>query len=102
MEALDTDDDGTINKEEFIVAAIGKEVLFSETVLRAGFGLICNTARGGLKDATHFTIPQLQSFVKDYIRADNPVWTAVKELFDKNGDGLIDFEEMVHGLRLKE
>jgi hypothetical protein len=43
MEALDTDNDGTINMQEFIVAAVGKEVLFSENILRAGFNLICHS-----------------------------------------------------------
>jgi hypothetical protein len=46
IDSLDTDGDGIINKEEFIVAAIGKEVLFSEAVLFAGFGLICNNSIG--------------------------------------------------------
>jgi len=40
--------------------------------------------------------------VKEYIRSDDSIWTKVKEIFDKNGDGKIDFEEMVHGLKLRE
>jgi hypothetical protein len=55
---LDTDGDGKIKKEEFVVAAIGSEVLYNETVLKEGFGLIA-----GNPSAKYFTIEQLKLFV---------------------------------------
>jgi len=60
--------------EEFVVAAIGKEVLFNEGILRAGFDNIClNNVKGSYKvekDQDYFTIPQLKDFVKKEIDPD--------------------------------
>lgn len=94
IDPLDTNGDGTINQEEFCVAAVGNDVLFNETVLRAGFKLICG-------DSSYFTIDQLKTFVQEHIDRRDAMWNYVKDLLDKNGDGKIEYDEMVEALRLK-
>ena len=52
IESLDTDGDGMIKQEEFVVAAVGSDVLFNEAILKAGFRLIAENK----PDAKYFTI----------------------------------------------
>jgi hypothetical protein len=80
IDPLDTNGDNTINQEEFIVAAVGNDVLFNETVLTAGFKLISGNAK-------YFTIDQLKTFVQEHIERRDPMWAYVKDLLDTNGDG---------------
>ena len=94
IDSLDTDDDGKINQEEFVVAAIGKETLFNLTMLKAGFNLIA-------KHPDYFTMDELKAFVEHAIKSSDPMWRKLQSLFDPNNDGKIEFGELVEGLRLK-
>ena len=93
IDSLDTDGDGKINQEEFVIAAIGKETLFNLTMLKAGFNLIA-------KHPDYFTMDELKAFVPKF-KSTDPVWTYVQNLFDVNRDGKIEFSELIQGLRLK-
>ena len=94
IDSLDTDNDGKINQDEFVIAAIGMETLFNLNMLKAGFNSIA-------RQPGYFTMDDLKAFVADKYTGTEQNWNSLKILFDPNNDAKIEFKELVEGLRLR-
>ena len=67
IDSLDTDNDGKINQDEFVIAAIGMETLFNLNMLKAGFNSIA-------RQPGYFTMDDLKAFVADKYTGTEQNW----------------------------
>lgn len=84
---VDTDNNGVIEYTEFLAAAIDKRKLICLNNLKAAFSTINVKGNGKL------TVDELKAFLKSDEEIETNAYERLIELVDKNGDGVIDFEE---------
>ena len=92
--AIDIDKSGSIDYNEFLVAALSDKKIFSERNIREAFDLLDRDHSGAI---TVSEIKEVLGVGKDV--PDSVFTTAVKEV-DSNGDGEVSFEEF-HTMLLK-
>lgn len=87
LKRVDTDGSGYIDYSEFIAAAMDKKKLLSEEKLEAAFKAFDTDHNGKI------TAQELKSFLESNIKIDISAYKKLIEQVDKNGDGVIDFDE---------
>ena len=91
---IDMDNNGYIEYEEFVRAAVSKEYFINENVLRFAFRYFDKDNSGEI------TFDEIESVFKESIADKTKVHEALKQIIsevisevDQNGDGIISFEE---------
>ena len=87
MKRVDTDGSGYIDYSEFIAAAMDKKKLLSEEKLEAAFKAFDTDHNGKI------TAQELKSFLESEVKVDISAYRRLIQQVDKNGDGVIDFDE---------
>ena len=92
---LDMDNNGLIEYEEFVRAAVSKEKFTNENVLRFAFRYFDKD------DSGEITFDEIEDVFKTSINKTN-IRNTLKQIIkevDINGDGVISFEEFVHVMK---
>lgn len=87
---IDMDNNGYIEYEEFVRAAVSKEYFVDENVLRFAFRYFDKDNSGEI------TFDEIESVFKESITDKSNVHEALKQIIsevDANGDGIISFNE---------
>ena len=87
---LDMDNNGFIEYEEFVRAAVSKEKFMNENILRFAFRYFDKDGSGEI------TFDEIEEVFKKNIADKNKVHEGLKQIIsevDVNGDGIISFEE---------
>ena len=89
---IDMDNNGYIEYEEFVRAAVSKEKFLSENVLRYAFRYFDKDGSGEI------TFDEIEEVFKESISDKTKLHDALQQIItevDANGDGVIDFNEFV-------
>ena len=89
---LDMDNNGYIEYEEFVRAAVSKEKFLSENVLKYAFKYFDKDNSGEI------TFDEIEEVFKESVSDKTKVHDSLKQIIsevDANGDGVIDFNEFV-------
>ena len=87
---IDMDNNGYIEYEEFVRAAVSKERFINENVLKFAFRYFDKDGSGEI------TFDEIEEVFKDSVADKTKVHEALKQIIsevDQNGDGIISFEE---------
>ena len=87
---IDMDNNGYIEYEEFVRAAVSKERFLNENVLRFAFRYFDKDGSGEI------TFDEIEKIFKDSVSDKSNVHDALKKIIaevDTNGDGIISFKE---------
>ena len=87
---LDMNNDGYIEYEEFVRAAVSKEKFVTDNILKFAFRYFDKDNSGEI------TFDEIESVFKESITDKTKVHEALKQIIsevDTNGDGIISFEE---------
>ena len=93
---LDMDNNGFIEYEEFVRAAVSKEKLLSENVLRFAFRYFDKNGSGEI------TFDEIEEVFKKNISDKKNIHESLEKIIsevDINGDGSISFDEFVYVMR---
>ncbi len=93
---LDMDNNGFIEYEEFVRAAVSKEKFTNENVLRFAFRYFDKD------DSGEITFDEIEDVFKTSINDKTNIRNTLKQIIkevDINGDGVISFEEFVHVMK---
>ena len=89
---IDMDNNGFIEYEEFVRAAVSKEKFLSEGVLRYAFKYFDKDNSGEI------TLDEIEEVFKESVSDKTKIHDSLKQIInevDANGDGVIDFNEFV-------
>ena len=90
---IDMDNNGYIEYEEFVRAAVSKEKFLNENVLRYAFRYFDKDGSGEI------TFDEIEDVFKQSITDKDNVHESLKKIIsevDANGDGVIDFNEFTY------
>ena len=90
---IDMDNNGYIEYEEFVRAAVSKEKFINENILKFAFKYFDKD------DSGEVTRSELEAVFKQGISDQNKMQEALDKIInevDENGDGIIQYEEFVH------
>jgi calcium-dependent protein kinase len=90
---IDMDNNGYIEYEEFVRAAVSKEKFLTENVLRYAFRYFDKDNSGEI------TFDEIEAVFKESVSDKTNVHDSLKQIIsevDANGDGVIDFNEFAH------
>ena len=90
---IDMDNNGYIEYEEFVRAAVSKEKFLTENVLRYAFRYFDKDNSGEI------TFDEIEAVFKESVSDKSNVHDSLKQIIsevDANGDGVIDFNEFAH------
>jgi calcium-dependent protein kinase len=96
MEAIDADADGQIAYTEFLAATLQRKMYLQEDVCWTAFGVFDIDGDGRISPEELRQVLRSGS-VEEIVSAQDG--DAILEAVDKNGDGLIDFEEFMEMMR---
>ena len=93
---LDMDNNGFIEYEEFVRAAVSKEGFMNDNVLRFAFRYFDKDGSGEI------TFDEIEDVFKKSIPNKNNIHSTLHQIIkevDMNGDGVIDFDEFAHVMK---
>ena len=93
---LDMDNNGFIEYEEFVRAAVSKEKFLNDNILRFAFRYFDKDGSGEI------TFDEIEDVFKKSIPDKNNAHDTLKQIIkevDMNGDGIIQFEEFAHVMK---
>eukprot|EP00826_Nyctotherus_ovalis_P026734 TRINITY_DN2085_c0_g2_i11.p2 TRINITY_DN2085_c0_g2~~TRINITY_DN2085_c0_g2_i11.p2 ORF type:complete len:134 (-),score=52.92 TRINITY_DN2085_c0_g2_i11:149-550(-) len=89
MLAIDTDNNGFIEYNEFLAAAMGEELTFYKERLQQAFSLFDKDHSGKI------SLKELKRIIRKEFGEEDSYWVKMIQDADVNGDGELDFSEFL-------
>lgn len=93
FEKVDVDGSGSIDYHEFLVATANEEVVFSTKNLKEAFNYMDKDGSGEI------TLKEIKDVLGQSQNISDDVWEQIIAEADKNGDGVISFEEFMQMMK---